>query len=114
LPKLTYSIRLTKKLLALCRRSPDISTSHIRVYIVENDLTHARLGVKISKNAIQLAVVRNMVRRRLSAEFRNTSIMKPLDIIIIISKKIYSEKNEISDILMQEWRQSLKSLKKFY
>tara|TARA_Y100000768_G_scaffold16636_1_gene11619 strand:- start:253 stop:513 length:261 start_codon:yes stop_codon:yes gene_type:complete len=86
----------------------------MRVYLIENDLKHARLGLKILKNAIQLAVVRNLVRRRLSAEFRNTSIMKPLDVIIIISKKIYSEKNEISDILMQEWKQSLKLLEKFY
>ena len=86
----------------------------MRVYLIENDLKHARLGLKILKNAIQLAVVRNLVRRRLSAEFRNTSVMKPLDVIIIISKKIYSEKNEISDILMQEWKQSLKSLKKFF
>ena len=86
----------------------------MRVYLIENVLTHARLGLKISKNAIQLAVVRNMVRRRLSAEFRSTSIMKPLDVIIIISKKIYSEKNEISDILMHEWKQSLKLSKKFY
>ena len=82
--------------------------------MIENELTHARLGVKISKHAIQLAVVRNMVRRRLFAEFLSTSIMKPFDVIIIISKKIYSEKNEISDILMQEWKQSLKSLKKFF
>ena len=86
----------------------------MRVYLIENDLKHARLGLKILKNAIQLAVVRNLVRRRLSAEFRNTSVMKPLDVIIIISKKIYSEKNEISDILMQEWKQSLKLLEKFY
>ena len=82
--------------------------------MIENDLTHSRLGLKILKNAIQLAVVRNLVRRRLSAEFRNTSVMKPLDVIIIISKKIYSEKNEISDILMHEWKQSLKLSKKFY
>ena len=86
----------------------------MKIYFIENDLTHARLGVKISKNAIQLAVVRNMVRRRLSSQFRITSIMKPLDVIIIISKKIYSEKNEISDILMHEWKQSLKLSKKFY
>ena len=55
-----------------------------------------------------------MVKRRMLAKFRETTNMKPTDIIVIISKKIYSEKNEISDILMQEWKQSLKSLKKFF
>ena len=33
-------------------------------------------------------------------------------ILMVISKKIYSEKSEISDILMQEWTQSIKSLLK--
>ena len=84
------------------------------VFLMSNNLTYARLGIKIFKNAIQLAVVRNMVRRRFFAKFRETADMKPIDIIVIISKKIYSEKNEISDILMQEWKESLKSLKKFY
>ena len=81
---------------------------------MNNNIDHPRLGIKIFKNAIQLAVVRNMVKRRMLAKFRETTNMKPTDIIVLISKKIYSEKNEISDILMQEWRQSLKSLKKFY
>ena len=81
---------------------------------MHNNLTYARLGIKIFKNAIQLAVVRNMARRRIFATFRETADMTPRDIIVIISKKIYSEKNEISDILMHEWKQSLKSLKKFF
>ena len=84
------------------------------VFLLNNNLACARLGIKISKNAIQLAVVRNMVRRRISAKFRESEDMPPIDIIVIISKKIYSEKNEISDILMQEWKQSLKSLKKSF
>ena len=33
-------------------------------------------------------------------------------ILMVISNKIYSEKSEISDILMQEWTQSIKSLLK--
>ena len=83
------------------------------IYIINNNLPHPRLGVKIFKTAIHLAVVRNMVRRRIFTKFRETINIKPIDIIVIISKKIYSEKNEISDILMQEWELCQKSLKKF-
>ena len=86
----------------------------MNVYIINNNLSHPRLGIKITKNAINLAVVRNMVKRRIHAEFRERKNVKSIDIIVIISKKIYSEKNEISDILMQEWNQSLKSLKKSF
>ncbi len=35
-----------------------------------------------------------------------------VQILMVISNKIYSEKNEISDILMQEWTQSIKLLLK--
>ena len=84
----------------------------MKVFITENNLTHPRLGIKIYKNAINLAVVRNMAKRRISADFRTIKNMKPLDIIVLISRKIYSEKYEISDILMQEWKQSIKSSKK--
>ena len=86
----------------------------MNIFIKNNSLRHPRLGLKVFKSAIKLAVIRNMVRRRIIAEFRERTDIKPIDIIIVISKKIYSEKNEISDILMQEWKQSLKSLKKFF
>ena len=86
----------------------------MNVYITNNNLSYPRLGIKITKNAIHLAVVRNMVKRRIFAEFRERTNVKSIDIIVIISKKIYSEKNEISDILMHEWKQSLKLSKKFY
>jgi len=86
----------------------------MNIFIKKNTLTHPRLGVKTFKSAIKLAVVRNMVKRRFFAEFRERTNIKSIDIIVIISKKIYSEKNEISDILIQEWKQSLKSSKKFY
>ena len=81
---------------------------------MKNTFTYPRLGIKTFKSAIKLAVVRNMVKRRFFAEFRERSNIKSIDIIVIISKKIYSEKNEISDILMHEWKQSLKLSKKFY
>ena len=90
-----------------------IKQPHMRVYWGKNNLLGPRIGVKIYKKYITLAVVRNLIKRRLISSFRTSFQNINLDVIIIISDKIYSKKNEISDILMQEWELCQKSLKKF-
>ena len=78
-----------------------------------NSLKTARLGIQITKKAISLAVVRNQIRRKIKENFRSTHTTLPRhDFLIIISSKITSEKHQISDILMREWKKSTKSLLK--
>ncbi len=48
---------------------------------------------------------------KIKEDFRaNSAVLNKQDYLLIISSKISSAKHEISDILMQEWKQSLKSL----
>ena len=79
-----------------------------------NNLDHARLAIQITKKAVKLAVIRNNIRRVIREDFKkNLSTYPPFDILVLITNKIHSEKFKISDILMQEWKQSLKLLPKF-
>jgi ribonuclease P protein component len=78
-----------------------------------NNLDHARLAIQITKKACKLAVIRNKIRRTIREDFKKKlSIYPPFDILILITNKIHSEKFKISDILMQEWKQSSKLLLK--
>ena len=78
-----------------------------------NDHDTARLAVLITKKAINLAVTRNKVRRKIKEDFRTKCVSLPkYDFLVIISSKINSEKHEISDILMHEWKKSTESLSK--
>jgi len=76
-----------------------------------NNLNQPRLAIQITKKAVKLAVVRNRIRRVIRENFRGSlGELGSFDILLLISSKIYSEKDEISDILMQEWKLSIKSL----
>ncbi len=68
--------------------------------------------MRISKRAVKLAVIRNFLKRRLLNQFRDSMTSEKLDVLLIINKKIHSDKNEISDILMHEWKLCIKQLKK--
>lgn len=90
---------------------PLYSSKYFRLYATPNSLKSARLGIQITKKAIRLAVVRNLIRRKIKEDFRSTYATLPkLDFLIVISSKITSEKHQISDILMREWKKSIKSL----
>ena len=86
----------------------------MNIYVLPNKNGSPRIGIKIMKKAASLAVVRNLIRRRISAHFLEQNFNFSNDIIIVISKKILSEKKEISDILMQEWKQSVQYLRNSY
>jgi ribonuclease P protein component len=93
--------------------SPAIKSQHLVVKYMPNNLGHARIAIQITKKASKLAVIRNNIRRIIREDFKkNLSTYAPFDILILITNKIHSEKPKISDILMQEWKQSSKLLPK--
>ena len=76
-----------------------------------NNLDQSRIAIQVTKKAIKLAVIRNRIRRMIRESFKDyLEELGSFDILLLISSKIYSEKYEISDILMQEWKLSIKSL----
>jgi ribonuclease P protein component len=82
-----------------------------RLLYLNNNLDRPRVAIQITKKAVKLAVIRNRIRRTIRESFRNYSEeLGSFDVLFLISSKICSEKNEISDILMQEWKLSIKSL----
>ena len=82
------------------------------MYFVKNSSTSSRIAIRIPKKHIKLAVVRNFIRRRLLNMFRESIPNQGIDVLLTISNKIHSAKNEISDILMQEWKLCIQQLKK--
>ena len=84
-----------------------------KLYSVPKNLSSARLGIQITKKAIHLAVIRNQIRRKIKANFSLICDLLPKhDYLVVISSKIASDKHQISDILMQEWKKSTELLLK--
>ena len=70
-----------------------------------------KLGIKISKKAMPLAVSRNSLRRRLRENFRSNEFKSgTYAILLSISNKIQAEKKDINDILLREWTSLLNQL----
>jgi len=113
LPKTDYSIKIKSTTLANFKRHKKIINQNSVFYHKTQTNKASRLGILISKKAIKLAVIRNLIKRRIMEDFKiKSKNLNNVQILMVISNKIYSEKNEISDILMQEWTQSIKSLLK--
>ena len=113
--KKDYLIKIKKTTLVNFKRHKKITNKNSVVYYKIKINATPRIGVAISKKAIKLAVIRNLIKRRITENFKNISKnLQNVQILMVISNKIYSEKKEISDILMQEWTQSTKSLLKLY
>ena len=56
-------------------------------------------------------IIRNRIRRTIRESFRKQlTELDSYDMLLLITSKIYSDKHEISDILMQEWKLSIKLL----
>ena len=73
--------------------------------------TKPKLGIKISKKSLPLAVSRNSLRRRLREKFRSNQFKsEPYAILLSISNKIQAEKKDINDILLREWTSLLNQL----
>ncbi len=82
------------------------------MYFVKSSSTNSKIAIRIPKKHVKLAVVRNFIRRRLLKQFRETLPNHGIDVLLTISNKIHSAKNEISDILMQEWKLCIQQLRK--
>jgi len=81
------------------------------VLYIDNGLSYSRIAIQITKKAVKLAVIRNRIRRTIRESFRSLLPDLPsCDILVLITSKISSDKHEISDILIQEWILSIKSL----
>jgi len=104
-------LKINSSTLKVFNKKPVYKSKLLNLYAAPNTTDTPRLAIQITKKAIRLAVTRNLIRRKIKEDFRaNSAALVKQDYLLIISSKISSEKHEISDILMQEWKQSLKSL----
>ena len=104
-----FKISSTTKL--IFSNKPLYKSKYCTLYSVPNNLGSARLGIQITKKAVNLAVIRNKIRRKIKEDFRSIYVTLPKhDFLMVISSKITSEKHQISDILMQEWKKSTNPL----
>ena len=107
-------LKINSQTLKTFNNRPVYKSKLLKLYAMPNSIDQPRLAIQITKKAIHLAVTRNMVRRKIKEDFRvNSTMLDKQDYLLIISSKISTAKHEISDILMQEWKQSLKSLEKY-
>ena len=107
-------LKINSQTLKTFNNKPIYKSKLLKLYAIPNSIDQPRLAIQITKKAIRLAVTRNMVRRKIKEDFRaNSTMLDKQDYLLIISSKISTAKQEISDILMQEWKQSLKSLEKY-
>ena len=104
-------LKVDSNILSALNNKPIYKSKLLKLYAAPNTIDSPRLAIQITKKAIRLAVTRNLIRRKIKEDFRaNSDALDKQDYLLIISSKISSAKHEISDILMQEWKQSLKSL----
>tara|TARA_Y100000817_G_scaffold286895_1_gene255056 strand:+ start:445 stop:786 length:342 start_codon:yes stop_codon:yes gene_type:complete len=113
LTKQDYSFQLTDQKYHKFLCVKPLLYPHLKIYVLKNKSSGPRITIRVSKKYVKLAVIRNFIKRRLVAAFRDSLCNQDIDVLLIISKKIRSAKNEISDILMQEWKLCINQLKKF-
>ena len=70
-----------------------------------NNLTHPRLGLAISKKAVRRSVDRNRLKRLVRETFRNRLNQLPgVDIVVLAKPEAVNMRNhEITQILAQQW-----------
>ena len=104
-------LKVSSNTLRSFRHANKIVQKNSTLLYFNNNLNQSRIAIQVTKKAVKLAVIRNRIRRMIRESFRDSlGELGSLDILLLISSKIYSEKYEISDILMQEWKLSIKSL----
>ncbi len=104
-------LKIDSKLIYSFSGAQKITSQNLKIFFKTNKLSNPRLAIQITKKAVKLAVLRNKIRRLVREDFRSdAATMSNIDLLVVISKKISSNKHEISDILMQEWKLSKKSL----
>ena len=93
-----------------CRSSDNALTLLAR----HNGLSHARLGLAISKRFIKTAVGRNRVKRLLRESFRqHQSLLRGLDIVVLNREAAHKTSNsELTKALKAHWRRVVKRCEK--
>lgn len=79
--------------------------AHLMAFVRPNELSHARIGMAITKKKVPTAVARNTIKRHIREQFRKRAAeIESLDIVFIIKKPVndLSKKeldNQINTIL---------------
>lgn len=104
--KRQYRLGLPQNFKTLFRKGKRVETSFLRVTILENRLSHARLALVAPRAIEKRAVLRNRLRRRTSEWIRRSAVLGlSLDIAIFFKReaisaprgKLYEELRKIFD-----------------
>jgi ribonuclease P protein component len=82
----------TDEFSSVFRLRPVQRTAHFVLYIRNNQLQHARLGVVAAKRFAPRAVTRNSIKRAAREQFRQAAL-PPIDCIVRLSKPLNSKSN---------------------
>ena len=90
-----------RRVFRCARRFSDAS---LQVIVAKNQLAVARLGFSVPKKYVARAVDRNKIKRIFREEFRhNKSILKGLDIVVIVRAKQHANSQNIATLLSAHW-----------
>lgn len=80
----------------------------VRVLAVPNNLGHPRLGIKVPKRRVRLAIHRNRVRRIIREWFRHSSF-GAYDIVVLVHSHSKSNNNLVESLaeIHKQWPQVL-------
>ncbi len=107
------TIKITPQAFSFLKETAQASGKIFNLHFKKNNYPTARLGVILSKKAVNLAVLRNKIRRKLREEFKkDIKELGSYDILIVITRKINIQKENLCDDLIQEWKKLKKSLLK--
>ncbi|MGH8557547.1 MAG: ribonuclease P protein component [Methylococcales bacterium] len=78
-------------------RSPfKVSTRYFTILYRSNGMTHARLGLAISKKTIRKAIDRNRFKRYIRESFRlNQQNLGSFDIVVFVKKELIAAPNAV-------------------
>lgn len=86
-----------------------INAGGFSLYVRENSLSYARLGLAVPKKAVKLAVGRNRIKRLVRESFRQRDSLGAVDIVFLAYKGIDERSNhDIMCALDQAWQRVVK------
>jgi len=107
------TIKITAETVSFFKGAKKISEKQTDLLYKKNNHPTARLGIIISKKAVNFAVSRNKIRRAIREDFKKgIKELGSYDILIVITRKTETEKNKLANNLIREWKKLKKSLPK--
>lgn len=87
-----------------CRK---FSGRYFTFLLKENNYSHARLGIGISKKKIKTAVGRNKVKRLIRESFRKyCKQLTSVDIVVVVQKEVDKQpKKVLFEVLDKKWQE---------